>query len=263
MCYFYLLCVLWVCVQAGGLIIRENGESKTIEISSRKNEESGSNHFVSEKEKQEIIYKNSGNYNMQRRSNAYVPFNSLTLSEGSMPVHDVNTESESSPALLKMIQKTKPITKPSWQKTIALTSTTSASQSTLTPKHKSQHLPAFDSFQANHIFSRNDGNTKNSLSSNFSFPSTPTPVSDYSNRPLETIHTKDQMENIKPSKHQEKLRKPKIKTGLPLKSSSMNLISKFFFQPSLHTTATTEKSKEDQVKWTPEKTPQYNKVEGL
>ena len=68
-CYFYLVCELLVFVQAGGLIIRENGESKPVEISSRKNKESGSNNFVSEKEKQEMIYKNSGNYYMQQSTN--------------------------------------------------------------------------------------------------------------------------------------------------------------------------------------------------
>ena len=102
-CYFYLLCLLLVCMQAGGLIIREHGESETIEISSRKYKESGSNNSVSEKEKQEMIYTNSGNSNMQRRSNAYVPFNSLTLSEGTMPFYNLNTESKGEYALLKMI----------------------------------------------------------------------------------------------------------------------------------------------------------------
>ena len=72
---------------------------------------------------------------------------------------------------------------------------------------------------------------------------------------MDTIHIKDQLENNKPSKLQQKCTKPKIKTGLPLKSSSMNQISKFFFHSSLHTSTTTEKSKVDQVKWTPEKTP--------
>ena len=38
-CYFYLLCVLLVYVQAGGLIISEIGESKTIELSSRQDKE--------------------------------------------------------------------------------------------------------------------------------------------------------------------------------------------------------------------------------
>ena len=62
----------------------------------------------------------------------YVPFNSLNFSEGNMPVYDLNTESKRkpSPALWKMIQKTKSPTKPSWRKTIALTSTTSGSQPT-------------------------------------------------------------------------------------------------------------------------------------
>ena len=160
--YFYLLCVLLVFVQAGGIIIRENGESKPVEISSRKDKESGSNNFVSEKSKQEMIYKNSGNYNKERRSNAFVPFNSLTLSEGTMPVHDLNTESESSPALLKMIQKTKTTTKPVWQKTIAITSTTAASQPTSTP----EHLQAFDYSQADNILSQKNENKENPSSSN-------------------------------------------------------------------------------------------------
>ena len=122
-CYFYLLCVLWVTLRAGGLIISENGESKPIEISSIEDKESGITIFVTEKEKQEN-------------------FNSLTLSEGAKPVHDLNTETKgkSAPALWKMIQKTKSPTKPSWQKTIALTSTAAASQPTCTPKHKSQYF---------------------------------------------------------------------------------------------------------------------------
>ena len=67
--YYYFIFVLWVCVQAGVLNISENGESETIEISSKDDKESGSNNFVSEKEKQEMIYKNSGNYYMQQSTN--------------------------------------------------------------------------------------------------------------------------------------------------------------------------------------------------
>ena len=73
-----------------------------------------------------------------------------------MPVYDLNAESkgESSPTLWKMIQKTKSPTKPGWQKTFALKSTATSSQPTLTPKHKSQHLPAFDYSQVDNICCR-------------------------------------------------------------------------------------------------------------
>ena len=261
-CYFYLVCVLLVFVQAGGLIIRENGESKPVEISSRKDKESGSNNFVSEKTKQEMIYKNSGNYNMERRSNAFVPFNSLTLSEGTMPVHDLNTESESSPALLKMIQKTKTTTKPAWQKTIAITSTTAASQPTSTP----EHLRAFDYSQADNILSQKNENKENPSSSDTLadiFPSMPPTVSHYSNRPLlnnlDTINNEDQMEKNKTTKLQLELTKSGSKPSLPSRSSSLNLISKFFSHSSVDRSPTTEKTKEVQVKWQPEKTPNSSK----
>ena len=78
----------WVCTWTLHLEV----EIKTIELSSRQDKEIGSNNLLSEKEKQEIIYKTSGNYNIQRSSNAYVPFNSLNFSEGNMPVYDLNTE---------------------------------------------------------------------------------------------------------------------------------------------------------------------------
>jgi hypothetical protein len=53
-----------------------------------------------------------------------------------------------------MIQTNKSPTKPAWQVTIALTSTTTASQPTLTPEHKLTNLQALDYSQADHISSQ-------------------------------------------------------------------------------------------------------------
>ena len=78
------------CGLASGLNMSENGESKAFEISSREEKEIGVNKFVSGEGKQEIIYMNSGNYDMQQRSITYVPFNSLILSEGTMFVHGLD-----------------------------------------------------------------------------------------------------------------------------------------------------------------------------
>ena len=201
---------------------------------------------------------------MQGRSNAYVPFNSLTLNEGTMPVYDLDTESkgESSPDLWKMIQKTKATTKPVWQKTIAITSTTAASQPTSTP----EHLQAFDYSQADNILSKTNKNKENPSSSDSLadiFPSIPPTVSHYSNRPLlyysDTINNKDQMENNETTKLQLKLTKSSIKPSLPSRSTSLNLISKFFSHSSVDRSPTTEKTKEVQVKWQPEKTPNSSK----
>jgi hypothetical protein len=51
--------------------LSENGESKAFEISSREGKEIGVNKIVFGKVKQEIIYMNSGNYDIQQRSISY------------------------------------------------------------------------------------------------------------------------------------------------------------------------------------------------
>ena len=84
-------------------------------------------------------------------------------------------------------------------------------------------------------------------------------MSAYSNRLslcyLDTIPEEDQMDNNNPIKLQLKWTKSKIKTGLPFKSSSLSLISNFFHHSSLDTSKISEKTKEVEVKWMPEKTP--------
>ena len=121
------MCVMWIVVQVLGCL----GESKAVNIDENYQKQNENETSVSESKTQEKIYNISHHDDWQRSRNSYVPFNSLTFSDGTVTVPGLTTESvvESSTAWWKKSKKNKSKAKPNWQKTIAITSTTTAKTS--------------------------------------------------------------------------------------------------------------------------------------
>ena len=190
---FTIVCVIWIVVQVhGGL-----GESKAVHINENYQKENENDIIVSKSKIQEKIYNISNNHNRQHSRNSYVPFNSLTFSDGTVTVPGFTTESvvESSTAWWKKSKKNKSTAKPIWQKTIAITSTTTTRTSSA-PQHKikSNSDLSYSKLPISSLQKKvKDESPANSLKAIY-----PTKL-DYSNRPilqyLDSMQEENQMKN--------------------------------------------------------------------
>ena len=213
---WYRFCTLCLLAQADTQDISTRGEN---------NEE-----IVSEKAVQDKIYRSS----TLRSTSTYVPFNSLTFSEERVTVEGLTTENmaEASTAWWKKINKNKSTSKPFWQKTIAITSTTKTKSSVRTTTTKST------------------SGLLNGISSELQLVYSTT-KQEFTKRPL-----------LQPNIiNEEKSSPPSIQTNSkgtlpgrdkPEKSETTSLI-KNFFSPA--TSSATENPGGKKVKWIPEGTP--------
>ena len=242
-CYCFIFCTLWAGLVVGRVIISETGETKEIETkSSRYDKEGEMTNIISEKDKQEMLYRNSFNDTSRRAGNAYVPFNSRTLSEGIVTVQELTTESSAqTPSVWwKKIQKNKLKANSSLQKTISIRS---KSTTTMRPKH---HKHKIDKKEPISI-------SKSTDSAIFSTEH------DYSNRPLvyylDTIHNADRLKSDtmpqSPSPSESQMKESKIEITSPSTSSSHNLIRKCVSNSS----SPQPSPMEEKVNWIPDKTP--------
>ena len=218
-CWFCTLCLL---VQA---------DTQNISIRGKINKEITPK-ILSEKAVQDQIYRSS----TLRSTSTYVPFNSLTFSEGRVTVEGLTTENtvEASTAWWKRVNKIKSTSKPFWQKTIAITSTTTPAVKKTSTKATIESttglINQIDSELLLVYSTAKPENTKRPHVQSIN-------KKDDSSRPL-SIHTSSKETMTKRNK--------------PEKSETSNLIKNFFSHATL---SATENPGGKKVKWIPEGTP--------
>ena len=214
---WYRFCTLCLLAQADTLDISTRGKNKE--------------QIVSEKAVQDKIYRSS----TLRSTSTYVPFNSLTFSDGRVSVEGITTENiaKVSTAWWKKINKNKSTLKPFWQKTIAITSTTKTLSSVKTTTTE-----------------RTSGLLLNGINSELQLVYSTT-KQDYTKRPLLQPHIKNEEKSSPPSIHANSKETP-TRRNKPVNSETTNLIKNFF---SHATSSATENPGGKKVKWIPEATP--------